>query len=181
MLPTSQAYPKYWAQVGFNSPPSPSASSVSRSSGPLNYPTVPTILFCPLNRAHYHSGTPYLISLGLSKSAIAIVFLAGPLSGLIVQPLIGMSSTFSSVLHYHPLFLRRSRRQLQVALRSTETIHACRRMCMCRCHAHARLRPSRRLSLHDCMPPHPLVTRHDTHIFISRMIHSQLRSQYWLS
>ncbi|KZT01574.1 MFS general substrate transporter [Laetiporus sulphureus 93-53] len=35
-------------------------------------------------------GTPYLISLGLSKSAVATVFLAGPLSGLVVQPLIGV-------------------------------------------------------------------------------------------
>ncbi|OSX58127.1 hypothetical protein POSPLADRAFT_1153941 [Postia placenta MAD-698-R-SB12] len=35
-------------------------------------------------------GTPYLRSLGLSKSAVATVFLAGPVSGLIVQPLIGV-------------------------------------------------------------------------------------------
>ncbi|TCD69764.1 hypothetical protein EIP91_006300 [Steccherinum ochraceum] len=35
-------------------------------------------------------GQPYLISLGLSKSAVSIVFLAGPISGLIVQPLIGV-------------------------------------------------------------------------------------------
>ncbi|KAJ3559646.1 hypothetical protein NM688_g217 [Phlebia brevispora] len=35
-------------------------------------------------------GTPYLISLGLSKSAVAMVFLAGPISGLVVQPLIGV-------------------------------------------------------------------------------------------
>ena len=35
--------------------------------------------------------SPYLISLGLSKSFMSVVFLAGPLSGLIVQPLIGMS------------------------------------------------------------------------------------------
>lgn len=33
--------------------------------------------------------SPYLISLGLSKSFMSMVFLAGPLSGLIVQPLIG--------------------------------------------------------------------------------------------
>lgn len=33
--------------------------------------------------------SPYLLSLGLKKSLMAIVFLAGPLSGLIVQPLIG--------------------------------------------------------------------------------------------
>ncbi|PFH53502.1 hypothetical protein AMATHDRAFT_54630 [Amanita thiersii Skay4041] len=34
--------------------------------------------------------SPYLLSLGLSKSSMAIVFVAGPLSGLIMQPLIGM-------------------------------------------------------------------------------------------
>ncbi|TDL20701.1 MFS general substrate transporter [Rickenella mellea] len=33
---------------------------------------------------------PYLTSLGMSKSHMAMVFLAGPLSGLIVQPLIGV-------------------------------------------------------------------------------------------
>lgn len=32
---------------------------------------------------------PYLISLGMSKSVTAIVFLAGPISGLVVQPFIG--------------------------------------------------------------------------------------------
>jgi solute carrier family 45 protein 1/2/4 len=35
------------------------------------------------------TASPYLLSLGLSKSAISIVFIAGPLSGLFVQPLIG--------------------------------------------------------------------------------------------
>lgn len=34
--------------------------------------------------------SPYLLSLGLSKSDMAMVFLAGPLSGLIMQPLIGV-------------------------------------------------------------------------------------------
>ncbi|KAF8627150.1 hypothetical protein AX17_006367 [Amanita inopinata Kibby_2008] len=34
--------------------------------------------------------SPYLLSLGLSKSSMAVVFLAGPLSGLIMQPLIGV-------------------------------------------------------------------------------------------
>ncbi|KAJ6449752.1 major facilitator superfamily domain-containing protein [Mycena sanguinolenta] len=33
---------------------------------------------------------PYLISLGLSRASMAIVFLAGPLSGFLVQPLIGV-------------------------------------------------------------------------------------------
>lgn len=35
------------------------------------------------------AASPYLLSLGLSKSYMALVFVAGPLSGLIVQPLIG--------------------------------------------------------------------------------------------
>ncbi|TFK31761.1 major facilitator superfamily domain-containing protein [Crucibulum laeve] len=34
--------------------------------------------------------SPYLLSLGLTKSNMAIVFIAGPLSGLIMQPLIGV-------------------------------------------------------------------------------------------
>lgn len=33
--------------------------------------------------------SPYLLHLGMSKSHMAIVFVAGPLSGLIVQPCIG--------------------------------------------------------------------------------------------
>ncbi|KAJ7179784.1 major facilitator superfamily domain-containing protein [Mycena filopes] len=33
---------------------------------------------------------PYLLSLGLSKSAMAMVFLAGPLSGFFVQPIVGI-------------------------------------------------------------------------------------------
>jgi len=37
-------------------------------------------------------GTPYLLSLGLPKSLTALVWLAGPLSGLIIQPLIGFYS-----------------------------------------------------------------------------------------
>ncbi|KAI7900907.1 major facilitator superfamily domain-containing protein [Cokeromyces recurvatus] len=37
-------------------------------------------------------GTPYLLSLDLSKELTALVWLAGPLSGLIVQPLIGAFS-----------------------------------------------------------------------------------------
>ncbi|KAF8307893.1 hypothetical protein DL93DRAFT_2171488 [Clavulina sp. PMI_390] len=36
--------------------------------------------------------SPYLLSLGLSKSGMSMVFVAGPLSGLIMQPLIGVLS-----------------------------------------------------------------------------------------
>ena len=33
--------------------------------------------------------TPYLLSLGLTKSNTSLVWIAGPLSGLIVQPIVG--------------------------------------------------------------------------------------------
>ena len=60
--------------------------SVEMSYGAYATPlaSVPRRLLCPL-----HPGTPYLLSLGLSKATVAIVFLAGPISGLVVQPLIG--------------------------------------------------------------------------------------------
>jgi len=38
------------------------------------------------------NGTPYLLSLGLSKSLMALVWIAGPLSGALVQPYIGILS-----------------------------------------------------------------------------------------
>jgi solute carrier family 45 protein 1/2/4 len=36
--------------------------------------------------------TPYLLALGLSKSRLSLVWLAGPLGGLLIQPIIGMIS-----------------------------------------------------------------------------------------
>ncbi|KAL8855168.1 MAG: hypothetical protein Q9221_000074 [Calogaya cf. arnoldii] len=38
------------------------------------------------------NGSPYLLSLGMSKSILAIVWIIGPLSGVIVQPYIGIRS-----------------------------------------------------------------------------------------
>lgn len=38
------------------------------------------------------NGSPYLLSLGLSKSLMALVWIAGPLSGSLVQPYIGIRS-----------------------------------------------------------------------------------------
>ena len=37
-------------------------------------------------------GSPFLISLGMSKSTVALVWLAGPLSGLLIQPIVGSIS-----------------------------------------------------------------------------------------
>ncbi|KAI0976188.1 major facilitator superfamily domain-containing protein [Xylaria arbuscula] len=38
------------------------------------------------------NGTPYLLSLGLSKSLMALVWIAGPITGTLVQPYVGMLS-----------------------------------------------------------------------------------------
>lgn len=38
------------------------------------------------------NGSPYLLSLGMSKSLLAFVWIAGPLSGALVQPYIGIRS-----------------------------------------------------------------------------------------
>lgn len=40
--------------------------------------------------------TPYLLALGLSKGGMSLVWIAGPLSGLIMQPIIGMISDKST-------------------------------------------------------------------------------------
>ncbi|KAI9260492.1 major facilitator superfamily domain-containing protein [Phascolomyces articulosus] len=37
-------------------------------------------------------GTPYLLSLGLTKSVMSLVWIAGPLSGLLMQPIVGVLS-----------------------------------------------------------------------------------------
>lgn len=38
------------------------------------------------------NGSPYLLSLGISKAVLAFVWIAGPLSGTLVQPYVGMKS-----------------------------------------------------------------------------------------
>lgn len=38
------------------------------------------------------NGTPFLVSLGLSKSLMALVWIAGPITGTLVQPYVGMLS-----------------------------------------------------------------------------------------
>jgi len=38
------------------------------------------------------NGSPYLLSLGMSKALLAAVWLAGPLTGVLVQPYIGIRS-----------------------------------------------------------------------------------------
>jgi len=43
--------------------------------------------------------SPYLLSLGLSKSKLSLVWVAGPLSGLVMQPIIGVLSDKSTSRH----------------------------------------------------------------------------------
>ncbi|KJA17812.1 hypothetical protein HYPSUDRAFT_145931 [Hypholoma sublateritium FD-334 SS-4] len=67
---------------------------VSRIVGPP-WARLPTITIGLLGVQIFWSvemsyASPYLLSLGLSKSSMAIVFVAGPVSGLIMQPLIGV-------------------------------------------------------------------------------------------
>ncbi|KAJ3515315.1 hypothetical protein NLJ89_g1827 [Agrocybe chaxingu] len=67
---------------------------VSRILGP-RWAHLPTITIGLLGVQIFWSvemsyASPYLLSLGLSKSSMAVVFVAGPLSGLIMQPLIGV-------------------------------------------------------------------------------------------
>ena len=43
------------------------------------------------------NGSPYLLSLGLSKSHLSLAWVAGPLTGTLVQPLVGMLSDNSRI------------------------------------------------------------------------------------
>ncbi|RGB41290.1 major facilitator superfamily domain-containing protein [Rhizophagus diaphanus] len=49
-----------------------------------------------INIPSIRGGTPYLLSIGLSKSIMSLVWLAGPLSGLIMQPIVGTLSDNST-------------------------------------------------------------------------------------
>ncbi|KAK9384719.1 major facilitator superfamily domain-containing protein [Lipomyces mesembrius] len=40
----------------------------------------------------FSNGTPFLLSLGMSKTVMSLVWIAGPLSGVLVQPVVGMLS-----------------------------------------------------------------------------------------
>lgn len=92
--------------AGFSGLPSSSSSSsnatwsgVARVKGP-KWARMPLLTVGMLGLQIVWSvemgyASPYLLSLGLSKSLMSIVFVAGPLSGLIVQPLIGVLADHS--------------------------------------------------------------------------------------
>ncbi|RDA86741.1 hypothetical protein CP532_4188 [Ophiocordyceps camponoti-leonardi (nom. inval.)] len=73
-----------------SSPPPPSSSS-----NRLLYVTLLTLGFGGLQIAwsvELSHGSPYLLSLGLSKSLMALVWIAGPLTGSLVVPYVGILS-----------------------------------------------------------------------------------------
>lgn len=45
-------------------------------------------------------GTPFLLSLGVSEQLTSLVWLAGPISGLIAQPLIGAFISLRYIPHF---------------------------------------------------------------------------------
>lgn len=51
-------------------------------------------------------GTPFLLSLGVSEQLTSLVWLAGPISGLIAQPLIGTSISYDATLSFSIIGLR---------------------------------------------------------------------------
>jgi hypothetical protein len=62
-----------------------------------------------LNLSNPSYGTPFLRELGLAEQLTSLVWLAGPISGLIAQPLIGRSQySHSLVLSHWEGRLRRS-------------------------------------------------------------------------
>ncbi|KAK8167284.1 hypothetical protein BC567DRAFT_13056 [Phyllosticta citribraziliensis] len=65
---------------------------VYRLPGLWSFPTARSVLRCHLSLRHLTPPQPYLISLGLSKSLLALVWIAGPLSGTLVQPYVGLRS-----------------------------------------------------------------------------------------
>ena len=62
---------------------------------PWWYLVLLTISICGLQivwSVELGSGSPYLLSLGIKKSILAFVWLAGPLTGVLVQPYVGLKS-----------------------------------------------------------------------------------------
>lgn len=66
---------------------------------PITYLIIVTLLLGALQLAwslEFTQATPYLISLGVPKPILSLVWLAGPLSGTIGQPIVGMISDNSN-------------------------------------------------------------------------------------
>ena len=93
--------------------------SVEMSYGTLPASSNPYAIFTRTT-----SASPYLLSLGLSKSLMAIVFLAGPLSGLIVQPIVGTVGSLAVRPPHTQIVQRRgSCRQLEVEVWKAAAIY----------------------------------------------------------
>ena len=67
----------------------------------LGYVTSSTPIYYSFTASSY--GTPFLLKLGLSEQLTSLVWLAGPISGLVAQPIIG--PLYSSLLMIHAVML----------------------------------------------------------------------------
>lgn len=93
LSPTSSIH----EEQGFlgNSSPTTSEPDEFQSTKSLWYLVILTISIGGLQIAwsvELSNGSPFLLSLGLSKDLMALVWIAGPLTGTLVQPYIGMLS-----------------------------------------------------------------------------------------
>lgn len=68
----------------------------------LGYILTLTVILGALQMAwtvEFSEGTPYLLYLGISKQLLALVWIAGPLSGIVGQPIVGILSDNSDCAH----------------------------------------------------------------------------------
>lgn len=81
--------------------PSPQKKIIVSSSTKLSHTSLLSLVFHPschfpllssIGTVELGYGTPYLLSLGIPKTLTPLVWLAGPLSGLIIQPVVGVFS-----------------------------------------------------------------------------------------
>jgi solute carrier family 45 protein 1/2/4 len=70
----------------------------------LGYTNLCLDLENPSNVSHARYGTPFLLSLGVSEHVTSLVWLAGPISGLIAQPVIG---EYKASLDFDATFIQR--------------------------------------------------------------------------
>jgi len=101
--PTPQILPQHHQIVSSNLDPSPSPANDEDDQWTMPHRSTLYLIYLSLIMAGIQFSwsvelayiSPYLLSLGLPKSTLSLVWVAGPMSGIIGQPLIGMLSDSS--------------------------------------------------------------------------------------
>ncbi|PYH63871.1 putative sucrose transporter [Aspergillus vadensis CBS 113365] len=81
-----------WVPPDSHVPPGASPDEASKSSAYLFILSLAMGGLQIVYSIQHSSGSPYLLSLGMSKALLAFVWIAGPLTGTLVQPYIGIRS-----------------------------------------------------------------------------------------